>query len=315
MRVLITGASGFFGTALVRAFTLRGDSVLAVDSTPPGEIDLRSDTPRDRVRILTCDVSQRHQVLALDADSADAIVHAAALTPTVEAERADPDRILDVNLGGTINLLSLARRLPHCRRFLLISSSAVFNPELSGVLQEADADGGVSIYGAAKFAAERVALRYGEMAGFAVAAVRPTSLYGPGERPRPTRPNASQIWSLVSAAQANMSVRMRGEESHNDWLYVDDAAEAVHRLVHAEEAVGVFNLSSAEPVHFGKVVEEISAHLPLRVDPLAVDEVDGGADRPGLVSNDRIRETIDWTPRPLAQGIADFLQPRSCQHS
>jgi nucleoside-diphosphate-sugar epimerase len=308
VRVLITGAGGFFGLALVRAFAHGGDSVVAVDRTPPDEIDLRPDTPRDNLQSLTCDVSRRDSVLSLDIGSVDAIVHAAALTPTSEQERTDPDSILDVNLGGTINVLSLARRLPECRRFVLISSSAVFSPQLPGVLHEADADGGVSMYGAAKLAAERVALRYGATAGFGVAAVRPTSLYGPGERPRPSRPHVTQIWQLVHAARRGTPVCITGETARNDWLYVDDAAEAVHSLVHTEDASGVFNLSSGESRRFGEVVEMLSSHLPILIDPASSDQVDGGIDRPGVVANDRIRDAIDWTPRRLSEGIAAFVR-------
>ena len=59
MRVLITGAAGFFGLALTRAFAGAGHTVLATDAAPLADFLPRPDTPLERVHYLTVDVTDR----------------------------------------------------------------------------------------------------------------------------------------------------------------------------------------------------------------------------------------------------------------
>jgi UDP-glucose 4-epimerase len=309
MRVLITGGAGFLGLSLVRTFARAGHSVVAADRALVGEFAPRIGTPLHQVTYLTCDVSKRDDVLALPVAGVEAVVHAAALTPTTEESWREPERLVDVNLGGTVNLLAWARRQSDCRRFLYLSSSAVYDGSRGGLLREADADGGSSLYGAAKLAGEYLVHRYGEMFGIETAAVRPASLYGPGERVRPSRRFVSQIHQLVHAACQGVRVRVEGREARNDWLYVDDAAEAIMRVVSAAQMPrGAFTLSSAQLIPFREVVDSVAAVLPLTADPDADTLVDGNPDRSAVMMNDRISAAIDWAPRSPADGIADYAQ-------
>ncbi len=309
MRVVITGAAGFLGLALTRAFALAGHAVLAADSALPADFRPRSDTPLAQVQYVAIDVTNRASLPDLLGSDIDAVVHAAALTPTALQERDDPERIIEVNLGGTLNMLAFARQTSRCRKFLYVSSAGVFDQNKAAILREEDATGGNSLYGAAKFACEGLARSYGRMFGLDVTVVRPTSLYGPGERPRPSRPNTTAVYQLIEAAQRGESVQVTGYEARGDWLYVDDAADAICRLVGSDQMDGqVFSLSSGKTATFGEVIAAVAALLPLRIDHHSERVIAGGPDRPAIIANQRIRQVLGWEPGDLITGLHRYIE-------
>ena len=301
MKALVTGAAGFFGLAIVRALAAAGD-VVATDMAPASafaprdadaeyvQLDLRIESPR-----------------ALAAD-VDVVVHAAAITPAAE-EGAVLDDVLAVNLTPLGEILAAARESARCTRFLFVSSAGVYDQTAGGVLREGDATGRSSLYGAAKLAAELVVDRYATLAGLEWCAVRPTSLFGPGERERASRPRVTSFSRLVAAARRGEPVRIEAPEARTDWLHVDDAAAAVAALCTGGTLPGrVFSLSSGAPRPFREVVEVVVSEAGLVVDDDAALTVSGGADRTAQIPNDSLRETTGWEPRrSLADGVRDVL--------
>src|SRR5581483_9255333 len=195
--VLVLRAAGFFGLAIVRALTAHGLHVIASDRVDPDQFIVRPGTRTELVRYERRDVTSE----PLD-DLASAVggaVHAAALTPQDEAAGDTADRLVRVNLESLLALLRAANASSSCRRVLFVSSAGVYDQRRAGSLTEADADGGTSLYGAAKLAGEIIGRRYASVVGLDFAAVRPTSLYGAGELVRESRPRVTAFAQLVDA--------------------------------------------------------------------------------------------------------------------
>ncbi|HWM11044.1 MAG TPA: NAD(P)-dependent oxidoreductase [Solirubrobacteraceae bacterium] len=298
---LVTGAAGFFGLAIVRALVRAGVPVIATD---------RADEPAWRDGAAPARYERRDvAVEPLDDLVAEAagIVHAAALTPADETPGATGDALLAVNLAPLPALLRAARAGAGGRRLILISSAGVFEQTAPRALAEEDADGGSSLYGAAKLAAELVARRYAALYGLEYAAVRPTSLFGAGEVVRPSRTRVTGLAQLVGHAVRGEPVRLEDPGSRADWLCVDDAADAIVALWHAPALEGrAYNLSSARPRPFAEVADAVAAACGLALDPAGT-VVRGGPDRGAVISNRRIREALDWAPsRSLEDGARDL---------
>jgi nucleoside-diphosphate-sugar epimerase len=305
VRVLVTGATGFFGSAIVRALALDGATVTATDRVDETEYAQRADVPRDALAYVRRDVAAE----PLDDLVADAeiLVHAAALTPA--DERGDTsDELLRVNLAPLPGLLRAARESASCRRVVFVSSAGVFDQRAERELSEDDADGGTSLYGAAKLAAEHVVRRYGLVHGLETASIRPTSLFGAGERPRPSRPRTTPLARLVEHAQRGEAVAVERTWPRADWLCVDDAAEAVRVLCRAEALDGrSYNLSSGRTRPFSDVVAAAVSAMGLVVDADSPHIVDPGPDRGATIRNERIVETFGWRPtRSLEDGMRDL---------
>ena len=116
-RVLITGARGFIGAALVRALAQNGETVTASD--------LGADAISEAVEFRPCDITDAQQVDELfDLARFDTIVHCGAISgPMVIADR--PLDIWRINVLGTAHLLEAVRR-QGAGRFVLCSSCAVY---------------------------------------------------------------------------------------------------------------------------------------------------------------------------------------------
>lgn len=305
MRVLITGAGGFFGKALVRAFGRGGYEVVASDIGPNSTFQPRCGSG-DNVTYRVLDVTDPAAFSPRRLGELDGIVNAAALTPSAEQMAAQPDRLISVNLIGLLNALEAAR-LQRCAKFLFISSAGVYDQFTATTLQERDADGGVSLYGSAKLAAEIMLWRYGKMYPIDVGAIRPTSMYGPAEELRSTRPFVTAVKQLVDAAQANVPVRVLNYSDRCDWVYVDDVAQSACTFFSGVMNGRVFNFSSGTPTAFADVVAAAQKVAGLRVDDAAERTVDGGPDRPTVISNERARAELGYSPRSLEEGIQAYV--------
>jgi UDP-glucose 4-epimerase len=302
--VLVTGAAGFFGSAIVRSLALDGHDVVAFDRTPEQDAQTRPDTPPGRVGYVVGDVTDRGTLEPTRFDGVTGIVHAAALSLPNETEMAAA--ILDVNVRGTVNVLELAGQLPQCDRFLQVSSAGVYDLGRRGVVNEADATGGRSLYGATKLASETLAIRVGEVIGFDVGIVRPSSLWGPGELERPTRPFVTPIQKLVSCARRGEPVAPQGLDAAWDWIYVDDAAEGVARFFAMEMAGRCLTLASGRGTPFRDVVAAVMEVFDLQVRTGGT-TVDGSPDRPANLSIEALASATGWRPETtLIEGLTRY---------
>ena len=305
MKVLVTGAGGFFGRSLVREFASSGHSVIAADILAPDEFVPRDDTDMANLQYEQLDVADQRAWQQFS--EVQGIVHAAALTPTVEESQHDPTRLLGVNLIGTLNALEHARQIG-VEKFLFISSGGVYDQFEEVVLREDDADGGFSLYGSAKLAAEILVFRYAKMFGIDSGAVRPTSMYGPAEEFRDTRPFVTEVKLLSDAAMEGTPIRVERPDSRCDWVYVDDVAQAALRFFESGMKERVFNLSSGNPRPFRDVVAVAQSAFGLTVDDSAETVIDGGPNRPTVISPEEARSHLGWDPMPIEDGLERYAR-------
>ena len=203
MTTLVTGATGFACVHIVRALAEAGEQVVALDLTPPDAavwaIWHRCKTGSGSSRGMCW--MQGPCWRWPRSSGVDRFVHGAAITPTPEVEKADPRRIIDVNLMGTVNLLEAARQVG-ARRFVFTSSSGVYAPvtcQASSSLTEDSPVQAGGLYSICKLACEAILERYQGLFGLSTVTGRMASIYGPMERATATRRRPSTIYSLVRA--------------------------------------------------------------------------------------------------------------------
>ena len=88
----------------------------------------------------------------------------------------------DVNMGGTLNLLELARE-QECKSFVFASSSSVYGPVAVPPFREDAALMPISPYAATKLAGEQICSNYSHLFGLRTINLRFFTVYGPRQRP------------------------------------------------------------------------------------------------------------------------------------
>src|SRR5215211_6324683 len=111
MTTLVTGGNGWVPSHIVRRLARRGETVISYDVMTPDDllIDFLGETI-NRVVFVDGDVTDPDRLREVANDHrVTRIIHAAAITPRLDREKREPQRILDVNFGGTVAVLDVAR--------------------------------------------------------------------------------------------------------------------------------------------------------------------------------------------------------------
>jgi nucleoside-diphosphate-sugar epimerase len=277
MRVLVTGGTGYLGAAIVRALHARGHL--------PVVFARRATAARLPGIAYDGDVRDR-QALQLAASRAGAIIHAAAL---VSIWRQDPREFDDVNVGGLVNVLDVARTrgIP---RIVYTSSFMALPP--AGATQPLEAND----YQRTKVRALEVA-RAALAGGAPLVITLPGVVYGPGPDTE-----GNLVGRLI---HDHLRRRLPGlVGAHNPWsyAYVDEVADAHVEAIERASALGEYVLGgeNAPQIRLFEILRDLTGRsLPRRL-PFAL------ADAIAAAYEMRAR----WLRRPprLTRGAVDIFR-------
>jgi UDP-glucose 4-epimerase len=173
-KVLVTGATGFLGSFLVRALYRSGYQVRAL---------LRDGSERTRilpeVETVDADIRDAKKIQRI-ADGCEAIVHLAAKVHAID-DRSAEDDYRSINVESTEHLLKSAIACG-VKRVIFASSVKVFGEETDGCVDESQAPDPQTPYGRSKWRAEQLISEYAERYGLTAVSLRLPMVYGPTKR-------------------------------------------------------------------------------------------------------------------------------------
>lgn len=254
--ILVTGACGWLGTAIVDALLARGDRVIAADlGVSPGIAALAA---RDaKLTAVAADLGEWHQVMRLfEAHRPDAVIHAAAIVGVIQCDDI-PIKAQRVNVEGAINLFE-AMRLNKVKRVVHISTEETYGDFQSAVIDEDHPQKPLSIYGLTKLAAEHYGRVYSRDHGLECINVRTCWVYGP-HLPRLRMPR-----TFVEAA-------LRGEPFHQadggnlavDQVYIDDTVQgALLALDKDKHRYDAYNIATGVAPTLRDTAEAVNRAIP-----------------------------------------------------
>jgi len=255
--VLITGATGFMGSYLMRELGL-GEGDIAADVnddfvTPQGVRRLSWPLPSSPPD---------------DLGEVRYIVHLAAMSSVSKSFR-DVHKAYEINLMGTVSILEyMVSRCPGAR-MLFVSSSEVYN-STEGLISEKGEIGPRNPYGTTKAAAEIAALQYARNYNLDVVISRAFPHMGPGQ---------SEDFALPAFCKRIIESSRRGDSTINvgnlspirDYLYVTDVARAYHCILSRGSSGRVYNVCSGKGNSIGDMVNmliDISGNdIDVKIDP------------------------------------------------
>jgi|HubBroStandDraft_1064217.scaffolds.fasta_scaffold67259_2 UDP-glucose 4-epimerase len=333
MSLLVTGGTGFVMSVLGRHWLAVHPSsrLVVIDSAPMDAAARRFFSPvADRLDVVVADVTRPEAWReALARHTITHVVHGATVTPISrgtaaeakrEPEAEDPARIIDVNVMGTVAILDWARTLPALKRFIYVSSGAVYKnhgPDRAG--EPLPEDGYVMprrLYGISKLASELITERYGDLFGFSAASVRLSSVYGTMDRVTASR-NFRHVPNRIAhlAIEGKRCVRVNALDAVGDYIHSEDVAGGIVALLDAPNLrYSAYNIAAGTTATTGELVDwaaekapgfhaELTA--PAEADILQDASLSGGMW--GAYDISRIGADTGWRPRPTREALHAYM--------
>jgi len=245
---LVTGASGFVGSRLVRALVERGEHVKAF-VRPGSSLRQIADLPPELCRLAYGDITVEHTVYRA-LSGCTRMYHVAS---NFKMWDRDPERILGPAIEGTRATLEAARRRG-LEKIVVTSSAgalgATTSPEQMDETHEFNLKD-PETYVLSKFEAERVAIEYAEE-GLPVVVVEPAGIFGPGDwKPTPSGQG------ILTYLKMSPSIRVPVTDGGISIVDVDDVVEG-HIRAMLKGHVGEKYILGGEDVTYRQMFEILS---------------------------------------------------------
>jgi len=307
--VLVTGGAGFIGSHLVERLVERGERVVLLDNFDPyyAEAAKRSNIERSLasgfVTLVTGDVRDSETLRdAITVHGVSRVVHLAA-RPGVRPSLKTPEPYLDINVGGTLNLLTACRDYG-VSKVVFASSSSVYGGTSRPADEETTPCRPLSPYAASKVAGEALCSSFAASDGLNVVALRFFTVYGPRQRPDMA---ISRFTQMIADGE---EVPVYGDgASQRDYTYVSDVIDGVVAAIDTPlRGYRVLNLGRGEPVVLRDLLKNLEDEIGREARLRHLPEQPG--DPPSTCANiSRARAVLGYEPSVSADdGVRLYTQ-------
>ena len=264
-RVLVTGGSGFIGSALVKALVKAGCRVRVFDDNSRGAPRRLTEVERD-IEFVAGDIRDAAAV-ASAARGVDEVHHLAYVNGT-EFFYSAPELVLDVGVKGMVNVID-ACRAAGVRSLILASSSEVYQtpPQVPtderAPLVVPDPTNPRYSYGGGKIISELMALNYGRKFFDRVLVFRPHNIYGPDMGFEHVIPQFALRLKRAAAEHATgpLPFAIQGDGGQTrSFCHIDDLVRGVLVMRDKGEHLGIYHVGTTEEVAIAALATLMAAH-------------------------------------------------------
>ncbi len=269
MKVLVTGAAGFIGYHVCERLLARGDTVIGLDNLDvSGDMTLKA-TRLSRLRAAPRFGFHRTDIRDMKAcrelfegARPERVVHLAARVGVRSLASEAPD-YTETNVTGFLQILELCRQVK-VEHLVFASSSSVYGAGTPvPFVEHAAADRPLNLYAATKRSNELMAHAYSSQYGLAVTGLRLFTVYGPWGRA-----DMAPMLFLRALLEGRSLVLHGQGKMQRDFTYVDDAVEALVRLLDAPPQgtprYRVLNVGRGTPVAMARFVDLLEEHVGMK---------------------------------------------------
>jgi nucleoside-diphosphate-sugar epimerase len=261
-RILVTGGTGFIGSALVKALVHCGEAVRVFDDNSRGAARRLREVAHD-IELIKGDIRDG---AAVDAAmrGIEEVHHLAFVNGTATFYSA-PERVLDVGVKGIVNVIDCCRRrgIGH---LVLASSSEVYQSpprvptDESAPLVIPDPFNPRLSYAAGKIISEMMVINHGRKHFERVLIFRPHNVYGPDMGRDHVIPQFAMRLKQIAggAGAAGFPIQGSGEETRS-FCHVDDLVAGVMVMRERGENLGIYHIGTAEEVTIAELARRMAA--------------------------------------------------------
>ena len=296
-RVWVAGHKGMVGSALVRRLRQLDCQILTVDKA---DLDLRN---------------QAEVEAWMAENKPQAVFIAAATVGGIQANTTRPAEFIYNNLSIAMNIIHGAH-LSGAEKLMFLGSACIYprlceQPMVESAMLTGPLEPTNEPYALAKIAAISLCASYRRQYGSDFISVIPTNLYGPGDNLDPAASHVvpATIRKVAEAKEKDAPVVVWGTGSpRREFLYVEDAADAMVFLMERYSSGDVINIGAGEDVSVAELTQIVGDIIgftgPLEYDTAKPDGMpkkqveasrllDMGW-RPNVPLRDGLRLTYDW---------------------
>ena len=298
-RVLVTGATGFIGSHLVRRLVSLGAETHALTSTVSAVYPVRLIDLRGQVALHDGNLTDRSAMDALVGEVRPThVFHLGAYTHVGKSWHR-VDECIQVNVQGTVNLLQALDGTGY-RRFVYTGTSEIYG-DIDVPFREDAQVRPISPYSVGKYAGERYCRMFHQGYGWPIVMVRPFNAYGPWQTPDRVIPE------IIGRAVRGEELKMTQGKQTREFNFVEDLVDGFLLLGTVDGIDGeLFNLGCGEEVSMRELATTILDLMGNPIEP----SFGALADRPTEIwrmfcDSSKARERLGWEPR---HSLADGLQ-------
>lgn len=328
MKILVTGAAGFIGSATIKVLMKKGYEIIGIDNLndyydPELKLARLASTGIDRAtltaegvaesdtysgyRFMRLDLADREGIDKLfDREEIDGVINLGGQAG-VRYSLVNPYAYIESNVVGFLNILENCRRHP-VNHLVYASSSSVYGMRSDMPYRESDkTDTPVSLYAATKKSNELMAYAYSHLYGIPATGLRFFTVYGPWGRPD------MAPYLFLHAVMEGKPIRVFNHgDMQRDFTYIDDIVEGVVRVLeHApdgEDTHRVYNIGHSEPVElmdFIRTIERVSGKKAI----MQMEDMQAGDVVCTYADTTRLEEDFDFHPQiGVEEGIRRYYE-------
>ena len=281
-KYLVTGGSGFIGSALVKKLLDEGNSVRVFDNNSRGNLR-RLEAFIDQIEFIEGDIRDLEQVNKA-CKGVDSVCHLAFINGTKFFYEV-PELVLEVGVKGMMNVLDscISNEIPE---LIVASSSEVYqSPEEVPTSEEVplivpDLLNPRYSYGGAKLISELLAINYGRSKFERVVIFRPHNVFGPDMGWEHVIPEfLLKMYDLVEKGQTGEVLDFKIQGSGNEtraFIYIDDFTDGLMKVIDNGDHLNVYHIGTSNEIKLSEVATLIGKLFDFEINVIPGKLAEGG---------------------------------------
>ncbi|PIR98265.1 MAG: UDP-glucose 4-epimerase [Candidatus Colwellbacteria bacterium CG10_big_fil_rev_8_21_14_0_10_42_22] len=297
MKTVVTGGAGFIGSHIVDAYINEGHEVVVIDNLSKGKLE----NLNPKAQFYKVDVRDKESVDKIfDKEKPDVVNHHAAMIEVAKSVR-EPSETIEVNVVGTMNLLSAAV-INNTKRFIFASTGgAIYGSPEEVRVDESYEPAPSSPYGLSKLLGEEEIRHYSRENNLEYVIFRYANIYGERQDSK-GEAGVVAIFSELMREGEPPTIFGDGNKTR-DYVYVGDVVEA-NVLALQNGTNNIFNIGRGVEVSDSQVFETVAKAVNFNEKPKFEPVRSGEVLRISLDAK-RAKEELGWEPKiNFEEGVA-----------
>ena len=297
MKFVVTGGAGFIGSHIAKSLINEGHTVTIIDNLNTGKIENLKEI-LNQVDFVKGDIRDI-ELLKNKLKDVDGVFHEAALA-SVQESFSKIKEYTDVNVGGTENILKLAKEFGF--KVVYASSSSIYGNPVKIPIEENDPKNPINPYAQTKLDDENLATKYAQN-GVRVIGLRYFNVFGE----RQSQTYAGVIKKFVKKVRNNEPPIINGDgQQTRDFVYVGDVVQANILAMKSNVDHGFFNIGTNTTITVLELANLIIDSFGLSLKPIHGPELPGDV-KITKADISRAQKMLNWQPKTRIEGWLKYI--------